>query len=404
MLAFIALANVSWHLWGRPTTGMTAHVPTQSVLDTIGQVVLTVAVDGRAYPLFAFLFGYGMVQFHRSRIARGIQERTVRRMLRRRHWSMLLFGALHAALLFMGDVLGAYGLAGLLLVWLFFRRRDRVLVVFSAILGGLLLLTAVFALVGGIAVLATSSPDDLASSDPAGFLAASRDATAGQSDYLRSVLARLAYWGPLTLGQVAGGAIPLCIVLGWLAARHRLLEDTLAHRRRLWTFAIGGIAIGWVGGAVVALDHFGVLPGDGAVPWAFSNLGTVTGIACGVGYASVFALVAGHFSEEARRPLPVRAVAAVGERSLTFYLFQSLLFAPLLAAWGLGLGDVLSTAGALAVALGVWLLSLPLARALARHGRRGPAEAALRARTNNQDTGAHGPGTRTQNPAAPAST
>ena len=36
------------------------------------------------------------------------------------------------------------------------------------------------------------------------------------------------------------------------------------------------------------------------------------------------------------------AVAAVGKRSLFCYLAHSLLFAPLLAAWGLGLGALLA--------------------------------------------------------------
>lgn len=74
----------------------------------------------------------------------------------------------------------------------------------------------------------------------------------------------------------------------------------------------------------------------------------------------------------------VRGIAAVGQRSLTFYLFQSLVFAPLLSAWGLGLGQHLGTAGALLIALAVWLVSIPHAMALAFRGRRGPAEAVLR--------------------------
>ncbi|MCQ6405544.1 hypothetical protein NPM08_33530, partial [Bacillus cereus] len=77
---------------------------------------------GRIYPMFAFLFGYGMVQFSRSRIARGIPEQVVDRMLRRRHAWLIVFGGIHAALLFAGDILGAYGLAGLILAAIFFRR------------------------------------------------------------------------------------------------------------------------------------------------------------------------------------------------------------------------------------------------------------------------------------------
>ncbi|MGO2360963.1 MAG: DUF418 domain-containing protein, partial [Brachybacterium tyrofermentans] len=74
----------------------------------------------------------------------------------------------------------------------------------------------------------------------------------------------------------------------------------------------------------------------------------------------------------------VRALSAVGQRSLTFYLLQSLLLAPLMADWGLGLGVHLSTAGAVGIALLVWLLSLPLAAWMDSRSVRGPAEMLLR--------------------------
>src|SRR5690625_3049477 len=137
MLALIAVANVSWLLWGHDgSVGLTPHVPAQGTADSVLQFAMTVAVDHRAMPLFAFLFGYGMVQFHRSRTDRGIQPRIVRVMMRRRHWAMVLLGLLHAALLFSGDVLGAYGVAALLLVWIFFDRRDRTVLIWICVIAG----------------------------------------------------------------------------------------------------------------------------------------------------------------------------------------------------------------------------------------------------------------------------
>src|SRR5690625_2610709 len=72
MLALIAIANVSWLLWGHGSVGMTPHVPAQTLSDQVLQFLMTIMVDHRALPLFAFLFGYWMVQFYRSRIDRGI--------------------------------------------------------------------------------------------------------------------------------------------------------------------------------------------------------------------------------------------------------------------------------------------------------------------------------------------
>jgi uncharacterized membrane protein YeiB len=54
------------------------------------------------------------------------------------------------------------------------------------------------------------------------------------------------------------------------------------------------------------------------------------------------------------------------------------LFAPLLSDWGLGLGGRLSTTQAAVLAVAVWLVTVAVAVALQRAGRRGPFEVALR--------------------------
>ncbi|MFL1428653.1 MULTISPECIES: DUF418 domain-containing protein [unclassified Nocardiopsis] len=74
----------------------------------------------------------------------------------------------------------------------------------------------------------------------------------------------------------------------------------------------------------------------------------------------------------------VTAVAAVGERSLSCYLLQSLVFTAVFAPYGLGLGASLGAAGAAAVAVATWLASVAAAEALRRADRRGPAEVLMR--------------------------
>ncbi len=430
MLALIAVANVSWFLWGHEgAVGLTPHVPARGAADTVVQAVMTIAVDHRAMPLFAFLFGYGMVQFYRSRIDRGMEPRIVRLMMRRRHWALLLLGFLHAALLFFGDILGAYAVAGLLLVWLFFGRRTRTLIIWAGVIGGLLLLYAVFSIVSAVALMFFVPPEVLAQMEAAGTNPYSnswlRDLAYAQP-YLISVLTRAGLW----LVALLPGALmtaPLPILLGWIAARSRLLDEPWRHLRLLRRIAVGGIAIGWLGGLPDALVITGVIPLPDALNWAFAGVNVLGGVCCGVGYAAAFGLLAvrlekrevaagaptattepaerralraqraaAHaalplaeraYGEPATSPVPApaaapqgvaRALSAVGQRSLTFYLFQSLLLAPLMASWGLGLAPQLSTASAVGIALAVWLLSLPLAAWMDGRGMRGPAERLLR--------------------------
>ncbi|WP_245579786.1 DUF418 domain-containing protein [Brevibacterium album] len=398
MLLLIATANVSWHLWGHPTGLTSAHPTDGGPLDTALATASLVLVDGRVYPLFAFLFGYGMVQFSVSRAARGVPTTAVRRMLRRRHWWMIAFGALHALLLFNGDILGAYGLAGLVVGGIFFARTDRTLRIVSWIMGCLLALGALLSLVSGL--LLTRLPAEVrveiaeataASAEGAG--SPLTDMTAGQPNYLLAALARIGMWALSTPGALLMLAVPLALMLGWLSARHRLLEDPAAHRGRLVRIAWTGIGIGVLGGLPQALAFAGVLSLPAVAPWMLAGLHSVSGVAGGLGYAALFALLALRLG---RRPAqehpvliarPVRAIAAVGKRSLSFYLFQSLVFAPVLTAWGLGLGDQIGTAGAFALAAAVWLLSCVIAATLEDRGARGPAEVLLRRLTYGRDGG-----------------
>lgn len=453
MLALIAIANVSWMLWGHEgAVGMTPHVPALGPADTAVQFVMTVAVDHRAMPLFAFLFGYGMVQFYRSRVDRGMEPRIVRLMMRRRHWAMLLLGFLHAALLFYGDILGAYAIAALLLVWIFFGRRTRTLIIWASVIGGLLLLYGLFSVVSALALIFFAPPEVIAEMGAAATPFTNdwvRDMAYAQP-YLITVLTRSGMWAVTVLGA-ALMASPLPILLGWIAARHRLLDEPWRHTRTLRRIAVLGISLGWLSGLPDALVLVGVIPLPDAVSWGFYGVNVLGGMLCGVGYAAAFGLLAVHLekrrvvgrdrvaeshshatapsasassssssspSQEERKAaraeraaadkalspaersygvaavtaaavppaasVPrgiVRALAAVGQRSLTFYLFQSLLLVPLMASWGLGLAPHLSTVSAVAIAFGVWLFSLPIAAWMDSRGMRGPAELLLRRMT-----------------------
>ena len=113
--------------------------------------------------------------------------------------------------------------------------------------------------------------------------------------------------------------------------------------------------------------------------WVLSATQSVSGLFGGLGYVALFGLV-GHRIAARRQPLGVGVVAitAVGKRSLSCYLAQSMICAPVLAAWGLGLGGVFGSGAAALFAVGVWLLTLVLAYAQERAGQRGPAEVLLR--------------------------
>ncbi|WP_306233624.1 DUF418 domain-containing protein [Agrococcus beijingensis] len=368
MLLLIALANVSWWLHGVERGLTNGHPLGAEGADLGWQLFSLVAIDGRSYPLFAFLFGYGIWQLYSRQSAAGTPMREAKRLLQRRHAWMLAFGAVHALLLWFGDIVGAYGLVGLVVTWLLLQRRDRTLQITAWVLAALLLVAGLFGLLGGFLTGALS--DDLSM-----LAVPAVPYPAGESNYLLFMLMSLGTWLVSTVGQAFVLTVPLAVVLGILAARRGLLDRPREHRALLVRIALVGIGTGWAGGALAAAQHAGLLF-DPLLSWATIGLSSATGVAGGVGYAALFGLIAAAIGD--RRGIVVRALSAVGKRSLSSYLLQSVLFAPVLAAWGLGLGAPLSPLAAAGFAAGVWLVTVVVALVLDLRGRRGPAEALLR--------------------------
>ena len=372
MLLFIVLANAPFYLWGRPSGLTNAHPPGAEGPDLAWQTFSLVVIDARSYPMFAFLFGYGIWQLYRRQAEQGVDRATARALLRKRHLWMIAFGGVHALLLWMGDVVGAYGLAGLVLAAIVLDRRDFVLKLTAGILAGLVLLNGLAALAGGLVLPAFLPPDAFAMLEDQDLVRF----TQSEPNYLLAAAFRFGLWAGATAFQLLGFIIPIAILIALVAARHGVLEEPEKHLPLLRRTAIVGIAIAWGLGAVVAAQNAGLLLPFG-YDWAWFGLNTLAGLCGGLGYIAVFALVAARV--RTRPPGVVRgALQALGKRSLSGYLAQSVVFAPLMSAWGLGLGAQLSSWSIALVAFATWLVTLVLAAVLERRGRRGPAEWALR--------------------------
>ncbi len=216
MLLFIVVANAPFYLWGQPAGLTSAHPPGATGLDLVWQTISVIAIDGRSYPMFAFLFGYGIWQLYRRQAAAGVDRVTARRLLRKRHLWMIAFGAVHALLLWMGDVVGAYGLAGVILAAIFLDRRDFALKLTAGILTGLVALGGISSLVAGLVLPAVLPPGTFAV--PEGSSDFLRIAQA-EGNYLVAAGLRLGLWAAVTLLQLISLIIPIAILLAIVAAR-----------------------------------------------------------------------------------------------------------------------------------------------------------------------------------------
>ncbi|WUR80700.1 DUF418 domain-containing protein [Streptomyces phaeochromogenes] len=394
MLLLIVLSNTAFHLWAA-RRGPSGWQPADgSWLDHAVQFTMIIVLDLRVYPLFAFLFGYGMMQLFLRQTAAGNSERGAARILRRRSLWLIVIGLLHSTLLMAGDIVGYYGVLSLVLGLVFLRRSERALKRWICVGAVLMVFCAAQPVVSALLRGELGTLGD-AGAEP-GFMAYA----AQEGNWLTAAHTRLETGLFVTflasaLALVGGGYV--VFLLGFWAARRRVLEEPGRHRTLLRRTAVIGIAVGWLGALPAALAHVGALdvPADAqSEEGALTLLRDVTGNAAGLGYVAAVALFVHWWSSRRARvgagagadagvevgvgATVVTAVSAVGKRSLSCYLAHSLLFAPVLAAWGLGLGEHLSSWTMALFAVGVWLITVAGAYALERAGRRGPAEAVLR--------------------------
>lgn len=352
MLLLIAMAYASIYIGG----GFGSDAGDQPWWDRVAVGASTLLLDNRAFPMFAILFGYGLAWSVRRRRARGVGQRDIRRGLRRRAWLLLLIGALHAVLVYPGEILTSYGLALLVTGWLLFRS-GKALWVAAGVTGLFYLVTVpvtmlLFAWGGEMgdvsAVPGYTSPGDWAS--------------------------RLAGVPVSPLYLAVAYPLFVLVVLGYLAGRAKLVEEPGRHRRTLTVLAAAGIGGSVLGAVPAALVFTGLLDVSWQVEGAVMAVQTLTGVAGGAGYVALFALFSDRLAGLWRAG--TGAVAAIGKRSLTFYLLNSVLVALVLHPDLIGLAT--GPLGALGVAFAAWLVSLALAVFLERAGCAGPMEKLMR--------------------------
>ncbi|MFE1081383.1 DUF418 domain-containing protein [Nocardiopsis alba] len=317
-------------------------------------------VGNHARPMFAFLFGYALVQMLERRTSRGDDPADVRAMLRRRGLWLIAFGTAHLLLVPI-DILAAYGVASLVLVGLL-RVRDRTLLWVGALtlIPGTLLsgLPLLLALPQGLTTFDIGALTLPAGGDT-GSLYLERLPGAPIGTFVGTVL--------VTPGVIAGM---------W-AARRGLLEAPERHRAFLIRAVVATMVISCLGALPSVLAQTGLWqPSTTAALWTAAMLQPLTGYFGGFGMAGAIALIALR-AARTRGPLTT-AVVALGQRSMTFYLFQSVAFMAVFAPIALGLHDRVGLSGALVVATLVWLVSLGAAELMRRRGLRGPAESLLR--------------------------
>lgn len=328
--------------------------------------LISAVFELKYYLLFSFLFGYSVTLQMQSAEKAGVAF--LPRMLRRQV-GLFLIGAVHAVVLFHGDILTTYAVLGLLLLVLR-KASDTSMLRLAAVL---LISTAALWLL--LAYLQWSEP---ARDDSALFERLSEAATAALRGTPQSVIAQhvAGLWAylPMLLLLQAPCALAM-FLLGFVSGRRRLFENRELYRGHIDRALLWGLLIGLPGGLIYATaTQFAPGSALGTAALALSII-TAPFLAVAIVAAMLKLLDSGRLGG-LRDDL-----ASAGRMALSNYLLQSVVCAFIFYGYGLGMVDRLSIAQTLAAAIAIFAMQLRLSRWWLRRFRYGPLEWLLRAIT-----------------------
>jgi len=365
----IAQVNIQSFTWGAgEPLGYLSRPP--GIGESALYLLQAAFLEGKFYPIFAFLFGVGIALQTRKlrRRSRG-GAAAAAAAYRRRLWILLALGIAHGFLLYCGDVLSAYAICGLAFVALA-PTRPRRFVVFAAWSWAAALLSIFLPLVFGAAFDTGEAADQI----PAGV--AQAHVIYCQGGFLAQLGQR---WTDELWQQI--GSIPIfwpqvfaLFALGAIAGRLGWLQHPGRHPtvwQRAWWIGLGiGLPCALLG-AAMSLERARNLPGaEGG--WDEVVLGASSLL------ASAYVAGAVHVFDRPWGQGLCHRLASAGRLSLTNYVGQSLAMGALLSGWGLGLGENASRAQLAALALAIFAVQVALSGWVLANYRQGPLEALWR--------------------------
>jgi uncharacterized protein len=339
-----------------------AALPTVAA-DRIASFLEHVFVDGKFYSVFSLLFGIGFgVQL--SRAGDAALPRFKRRLR-----VLLGIGAIHAFLIWAGDILMLYALLGFTMPW-FARKTNRALLRWTAILLAIPTALYIVALAAWIIVGSGSSSGQAGAGMPAQILAFF--AAIGTGGFKDALIGNLVFLGGRWADLFATVRFPKVLgmfVLGFWTVRAGIALSPADHRPTLIRWSKLGWGIGLPANIVAAwsIEQWPYLPPSvgGLVGVVMQAIGVPM---LALGYAASIALLV----VDGRRFIDV--FAPVGRMALTNYLMHSIVCVTLSYGFGFGLWWRIGSSTAMAIAAAIILVQIPLSSWWLSRFRFGPVE------------------------------
>ncbi len=362
-VALVGVGLINIQMFSYPDAGVGAWTR-EAFPDTrsiVAQAAITALVAGKFIAIFTMAFGWSM----RAQLASGADSLF---RARRRLFALAAIGLLHAAFIFVGDVLVCYAIVGFALL----RSRDwsEERLARSIRRWLLILFGVVLAIAGALFVLNLYDPQP----DKQNY--AEYVATFQRGGYREALVARWSLHGYTFPGTVTLGvlvAIPVARI-GYLLRRIQEAqgEAAVAGLVQMWMRRLLAPGFLLAAGAFVGL----ALARSETVMTVFAVL---AGYPAGLMLGCVYAGLVTSFLGKARAATWRARLASIGRNSLSIYILQSVVAGFLMEGYGFGLYATLSPPVLAALSLLITAALGAFSLVWSRYFRLGPFERLLRA-------------------------
>jgi uncharacterized protein len=337
-------------------------------------IISHLMASGKFMGLFSILFGAGVLLFTSRADLKGLNSAVLH--YRRMAW-LLIFGLMHAYLLWMGDILVSYSLCGML-VFLFRKKRPQVLLRIAFVFFVVpLLLDSLFAF--SMSYWPEESVRSTMESWSPGIEIIQHQLEIYRSAWLTQMELRIPQAIFMQTGLFFMGTfwrVMALMLLGMALFKWEVLS--CGRSFRFYTkMAVIGLIVGYLlSGTGVFLNftyqwtmEFSLFLGA-----QFNYVGSV---AVALGYIGVVMLI----SKSTSYTVLNEAFSAVGRMAFTNYILMTLIGTLIFYGHGLGLYGSVERKFQIVLVLAIWILILIISPLWLRHFRFGPLERLWRALT-----------------------
>ncbi|MBP7964002.1 MAG: DUF418 domain-containing protein [Caldilineaceae bacterium] len=335
-------------------------LPIHGPLDQAARWFVTFAAEGKFYSTFSFLFGLGMaIQYARA------QERGVNfvPLWLRRMGALLIIGLIHAYLIWVGDILIAYAVFGVILLLFFRNRKPRTLLIWSLIC--LLIPLLINLGLWGMIELGRMTPEGAEMIDQVfveqtqimadQMVQADTVYATGSFGEITSQRVRDMNFMFTTWPFIAFNVLAM-FLLGLYAGKRRIFFAIDEHLPLIKRVFVWGLIIGVLGNGLYVTMIQDVSRNIPSGQLMLALLGQTYGApALALAYMSGLTLL---FRTQTGQRL-LTPLSYVGRMALTNYLLQSLICTLIFYSYGLGRYGSVGAAAGLGLAVVIYLLQIP---------------------------------------------